>query len=149
MLFLDSNAILYYLHDVKPYSQTVEDIVSGEDELYTSIRVLDEVIFTVVRTKAWIKLGIRRIEKLKEYIQKHGYEFFEEDLEELYKFLKEANIVVVEDKATLQELIETAKKFHLLPADALIALTCRRYSIDTILTFDEDFRRVSWLKVVP
>jgi len=62
MLFLDSNAILYYLHDVKPYSQIVEDIASGEDELYTSIRVLDEAIFTIVRTKAWIKLGIRRIE---------------------------------------------------------------------------------------
>ena len=63
MLFLDANAILYYLHDVKPYSQIVEDTTSGEDELYTSIRVLDEVIFTIVRTKAWIKLGIRRIEK--------------------------------------------------------------------------------------
>ncbi len=63
MLFLDTNAILYYLHDVKPYSQIVEDTTSGEDELYTSIRVLDEVIFTIVRTKAWIKLGIRCIEK--------------------------------------------------------------------------------------
>ncbi len=56
MLFLDANAILYYLHDVKPYSQTVEDITSGEDELYTSIRVLDEAIFTIVRTKAWIRV---------------------------------------------------------------------------------------------
>ncbi len=70
MLFLDANAILYYLHDVKPYSQVVEDITSGEDELYTSIRVLDETIFTIVRTKAWIKLGIRRIEKLGEYVRK-------------------------------------------------------------------------------
>ncbi len=101
-----------------------------------------------MRTKAWIKLGIRRIEKLREYIQKHGYNFFEEDINELYEFLKEANIVVVEDKATPQELIEVAKQFHLLPADALIALTCRHYGIDTILTFDEDFKRVSWLRVI-
>ncbi len=149
MLFLDTNTILYYLHDVKPYSQIVEDIISGEGELYTSIRVLDETIFTIVRTKAWIKLGIRRIEKLREYIQKHGYDFFEEDIDELYKFLKEANIAVVEDKATPQELIWVAKRFHLLPADALIALTCRHYGIDTMLTFDEDFKRVLWLKVVP
>lgn len=149
MLFLDANAILYYLHDVKPYSQIVENTISGEDELYISIRVLDETIFTIVRTKAWIKLGIRRIEKLREYIQKHGYEFFEEDIDKLYKFLNEANIAVLEDKATPQELIEVAKRFHLLPADALIALTCKHYGIGTILTFDEDFRRVSWLKVVP
>ena len=149
MLFLDTNATLYYLHDVKPYSQIVEDIISGEDELYTSIRVLDEAIFTIVRTKAWIKQGIRRIEKLREYIQKHGYNYFEEDLNELQKFLRETNIDVVEDKATPQELIETARKYHLLPADALIALTCKHYSIDTVLTFDEDFKRVPWLKVVP
>jgi len=149
MLFLDTNAILYYLHDVKPYSQIVEDTTSREDELHTSIRVLDEAIFTIVRTKAWIKLGIRRIEKLREYIQKHGYEFFEEDIDEPYKFLKEADIAVIEDKATPQELIEVAKKFHLLPGDAIIALTCRHYGIDTILTFDEDFKRIPWLKVVP
>jgi len=149
MLFLDSNAILYYLHDVKPYSQIVEDITSGEDELYTNIRVLDEAIFTIVRTKAWIKPGIRRIEELREYVRKHGYGFFEEDVNELYKFLKEANIAVVEDRAMPQELIEVAKQFHLLPADALIALTCRHYGIDTILTFDKDFKRVPWLKVVP
>jgi len=88
MLFLDTNAILYYLHDVKPYSQIVEDITSREDELYTSMRVLDEAIFTIVRTKVWIELGIRRIEKLREYIQKHGYDFFEENIDELYGFLE-------------------------------------------------------------
>ncbi len=108
-LFLDTNAILYYLHDVRPYSQIVEDITSGEDELYTSIRVLDEAIFAIVRTKAWVKIGIRRIEKLRDYIRKHGYKYFEEDIKELYEFLKEANVSVVEDKATPQELIEVAK----------------------------------------
>ena len=149
MLFLDTNAILYYLHDVKPYSQIVEDITSREDELYTSMCVLDEAIFTIVRTKAWIELGIRRIEKLREYIQKRGYDLFEEDIDELYEFLEDANVAVVEDKASSNELRDAAKNYHLLPADALIALTCRHYDIDTILTFDEDFKRVPWLKVVP
>jgi len=32
MLFLDANTISHYLHDVKPFSQIVEDIVSEEDE---------------------------------------------------------------------------------------------------------------------
>ena len=149
MIFLDANAILYYLHDVKPFSQTVEDVTSEEDELYTSLRIVDEAIFTIVRTKAWIKLGIRRIEKLRDHIQKHGYEFFEEDIEKTIKFLKETNTTVIENKATPQELIEAAKQFHLLPADALIALTCKHYGINNILTFDEDFKRIPWLKVIP
>ncbi len=52
MLFLDTNAVLYYLHGVEPYSRAVENLVSEEDELYTSVRVLDEAIFTIVRTGA-------------------------------------------------------------------------------------------------
>ena len=148
MLFLDTNAIIYYLHDVKPYSQAVEDIISSEDELYTSIRVIDEAMFTIVRTKALLKLGIWRIEKLREHIKTHGYGIFEVELNELTTLLKDAKVTVLEDKATTQELINTARKYHLLPADALIALTCRHYGIDRILTFDEDFKRVPWLTVL-
>jgi predicted nucleic acid-binding protein len=149
MIFLDTNAIIYYLHDVKPYSRQVEDIITGENKLYTSIRTIDEAIFTIVRTKAWLKLGIRHIEKLREYIRKHGYKMFEGELNELTTFLEDAGVTVLEDKASVQELISTARKYHLLPADAIIALTCKHYEIDTILTFDEDFRRVPWLEVVP
>ncbi len=56
---------------------------------------------------------------------------------------------MLEDRASLQEVVETIKQFKLLPADAIIALTCRHYGIDVILTFDDDFRRVPWLRVVP
>ncbi|BEP17891.1 type II toxin-antitoxin system VapC family toxin [Pyrofollis japonicus] len=149
MIFLDTNAILYYLHDVKLYSRQIEDIITDENKLYTSIRIIDEAIFTLIRTKAWLKLGIRRIEKLREYIQKHGYKPFKEELNELTTFLEDTDITVLEDRANVQELISTAKEYHLLPADALIALTCKHYEINTILTFDEDFKRVLWLKVVP
>ena len=149
MLFLDTNAIIYYLHDVKPYSQVIEDIISSEDELYTSIRVIDETIFTILRTKAWLELGIRRIEKLREHIKTHGYDVFEAELNELTTLLKDAKVTVLEDKATPQELINTARKYHLLPADVLIALTCKHYGIGRILTFDEDFKRIQWLKVIP
>ncbi|MEB3755566.1 MAG: PIN domain-containing protein [Desulfurococcales archaeon] len=41
------------------------------------------------------------------------------------------------------------RKYRLTPSDAIIALTCKHYSIDTILTFDEDFKRVPWLEVMP
>lgn len=109
---------------MRPYSQVIEDIVLREGELHISIHVLDEAVFTITRAAAWTELGIRRIEKLREYVRKHGYEFFEKDVNELHKFLEEENIAVVEDKATPQELIEIAKRFHLLPADTLIALTC-------------------------
>ncbi len=40
-------------------------------------------------------------------------------------------------------------KYRLTPSDAIIALTCRHYGIDIIITFDKDFRRIPRLKVIP
>lgn len=48
-----------------------------------------------------------------------------------------------------QDMIETANRLKLLPSDAIIALTCRHYGIDAILTFDDDFKRIPWLKIIP
>ncbi len=41
------------------------------------------------------------------------------------------------------------KNHNLLSRDSLIAITAKHYGINTILTFDEDFKRVPWLKVIP
>ena len=40
------------------------------------------------------------------------------------------------------------KRYSLLPNDALIAATCRFYGIRRIATFDDDFKRVKFLRVV-
>jgi len=45
-------------------------------------------------------------------------------------------------------VLEMCKRYSLLPNDALIAATCRFYGIRRIATFDDDFRRVKFLKVV-
>ncbi len=63
--------------------------------------------------------------------------------------LQEFEIIILRDHAEPYELLETMRKYRLTPSDAIIALTCKHYNIDTILTFDEDFKHVPWLKVVP
>lgn len=63
--------------------------------------------------------------------------------------LSEYNIIVLQDRASIDEIHEAMIKYKLLPGDAIIALTCKYYSVSTILTFDEDFKRVPWLKVIP
>ena len=67
----------------------------------------------------------------------------------LRRLLFDYNIITLHDKAAIEEIHETMIKYRLLPGDAIIALTCKHYGIDTILTFDEDFKRVPWLKVIP
>ncbi|MCD6488296.1 MAG: PIN domain-containing protein [Desulfurococcales archaeon] len=56
---------------------------------------------------------------------------------------------MLKDYSIPREPLDTITKYNLPPSDAIIALTCRYYGIDTILTFDEDFKRVPWLKVIP
>nr|WP_275425194.1 PIN domain-containing protein [Thermococcus chitonophagus] len=53
------------------------------------------------------------------------------------------------DYQEVGEWREVMKKYKLLPNDALIAITCGHYGIKNIATFDEDFKRVKFLKVIP
>ena len=48
-----------------------------------------------------------------------------------------------------QEVIELIERYGLMPADSIIALTCRQHGINTTATFEEDFKGVPWLKVIP
>jgi predicted nucleic acid-binding protein len=48
-----------------------------------------------------------------------------------------------------KEIIEFIEEYGLMPADALIALTCKQHELNTIATLDEDFKRIPWLSVIP
>ncbi len=87
--------------------------------------------------------------KVKEIINRQGLGFIEDELKAMRGLLSEYNIIVLQDIAEVGEIHDIMIKYNLLPGDAIIALTCRHYGIDTILTFDEDFKHIPWLKVVP
>ena len=149
MILLDTNAIVYYLHRVEPYASKVKQILVEEEDFAVSLRVIDETIFTLIRLDAFRRLNIRRLDQLREFIRKHGIEEFTNAMNDVEGLIEELGITVLEDKGSLGELLETMRDYNLLPGDAIIALTCKHYGVDTILTFDEDFKRIPWLKVIP
>ncbi len=149
MILLDTNAIVYYLHRVEPYGSKVKSVLAEREDLAVTLRIVDEVVFTLIRLEAWRRLGIRRLDQLREHIRRHGLNEFNDVINDVEEMIDKLGIVVLEDKGGLTELLDTTRKYSLLPGDALIAITARHYGIDTILTFDADFKRVSWLKVVP
>ena len=149
MILLDTNAIVYYLHRIEPYASKVKQILVEEKDFAVSLRVIDEIIFTLMRLDALRKLNIRRLDQLREYIRKHGVKEFANAMNDVEELIEELGIIVLEDKGSLGELLEIMRNYNLLPGDALIAITARHYGIDTILTFDEDFKRIPWLKVIP
>ncbi len=149
LILLDTNAIVYYLNRVEPYASKMKRILIERKDFAVSLRVIDEVIFTLIRLDALRRVNIRRLDQLREYIRKHGIEEFANAMNDIEGLIEELGIVVLEDKGSLGELLEVMRSYNLLPRDALIAITARHYGIDTILTFDEDFKRVPWLKVIP
>jgi len=64
-------------------------------------------------------------------------------------FLREYFVELEINEDVKQMALAVIGQYGLLPNDALIAATCRQHGIDTIITFDEDFKRVPWLKVTP
>ncbi len=149
MIYVDSNALVYLLHDVKPKSDLVVNILSSRDEVYTSLRTIEETSYILVRVYLSKHYGARGIYQVKDLIRKQGLEHVKEELAILRRLLSDYNIITLQDKATIEEIHETMIKYRLLPGDAIIALTCKHYGINTILTFDEDFKRIPWLKVIP
>ena len=93
--------------------------------------------------------GARGIHQIREIIRKYGLEPVKDELATLRHLLSDYNVITLQDKATINEIRETVIKHRLLPGDAIIALTCKHYGIDTILTFDKDFKRVPWLNAIP
>ncbi len=146
---LDANSIVYYLHRVEPYASKVKSVLAERGDLAVTLRIVDEVVFTLIRLEAWRRLGIRKLDQLREHIRKHGLNEFNDVINDVEEMIDRLGIIVLEDKGGLTEILETIGKYSLLPGDALIAITARHYGIDTILTFDEDFKQVPWLKVTP
>ena len=148
MKFVDSNVFAYYIFKSE-YTEEAARLLVEHEDLATSIRVIDEVVFLSIRRLALERLGLRRLDKIKAYISKHGLSFAMDKLSMLRDVITELDIMILKDTADLEELFDTMIRYNLTPSDALISLTCKHYGIDTIITFDEDFKRVPWLKVIP
>ena len=149
MIYVDANAIVYLLHDVKPKSDQVIDILSRSDQAYTSLRTIEETSYILIRVYLGKHYGIKGIHRIREIINQQGLGFIKDELKAMQGLLSEYNIIVLQDKAEVSEIHDTMVKYNLLPGDTIIALTCKHYGIDTILTFDEDFKHIPWLEVVP
>ncbi len=149
MILVDTNAIIYYLHKVEPYASKVKEILMERRDLAITLRILDEIVFTLIRLEALRRFKIRKLADLKNYISIHGLSVFSDVINDVEELVDKLGIVVLEDRGSFKELLDTVMRYNLLPGDALIALTAKYYNIDTILTFDENFKRVPWLKVIP
>ncbi len=148
-VFVDSNMFIQLLYEGARASEA-EELLDKYPLLAASIGVVDEVLHFIIRREAASKYGIRRAYDLRKLVRSKGIGFAKENLNKFAMLLKELYVKVIADaEVEPSEIITVMNDYRLSPRDAVLALTCKHYGIDTILTFDEDFKRVTWLKVVP
>ena len=135
-VFCDSNVILYHLAD-KSSSATnlIKRIEKGATVGYINDIVISEVTYGYIRAKT----------KLKPFELKRKIKSVKLSLTPLKDIFSIFKVLPCKIGTLALEIIE---QYKLLPNDALIAATCKYYSIKKIATFDDDFRRVDFLEVI-
>lgn len=148
LVYLDTSIILSILLETEKYQAAEDVIASFQDKTFVTSGIALNEAFYVATFEYYRQRGlVKGRYSFREVIGKQGYP--REVVELVLEFVNDLRIKVLEDYYDFKEYIQVMTTYRLLPNDAQIALTCRHYGIDTILTFDEDFKRVPWLKVVP
>ncbi len=141
-VFIDSNVIVRYFAGDTAAKKILDPVIYGEVEGYINSIVYSEVIYITMKL-----ITGKKAYELKEDPDavKNAIRKLRDQIEFLRTFFKELEI---NDKIK-QLSVEIIEQYGLLPNDALIAASCKHYSIGTILTFDEDFKRIPWLRTIP
>ena len=148
MICLDTNIVYHFLFETELTNASEkiirEAIIEG---LAIPVIVYNELLYTIGAKIAQIKYGVKGKYSFRRHIAKHG--FPEEAIEKVNGFIRDFKVTVLRDYQDPDELVNVIELYRLAPNDAQIVLTCTHRSIKTLATFDEDFKRVPWLKVIP
>ncbi len=69
-------------------------------------------------------------------------------MEGLNSFIKKMQIEIISPPSDPGLMLAMIRYYRLLPADAVIAATCKDNGITKIATFDSDFKQVDFLEVI-
>jgi len=148
MICLDTNVIYHFLFETE-LTNTSEKIIREAiiEGMAIPMIVYNELLYTVGAKIARMKYGVKGKYSFRNHIVKYG--FPEEAIKRVNDFIKDFKVTILRDYQDPDELIKAIKNYKLMPNDAQIALTCKHNKIETLASFDEDFKRVPWLKVIP
>jgi len=147
VIFVDTNILYHILHKTPRTGEALILLEENPGDYAVDTVVHNEIIYASTRHYLEHRHGVKGAYSARKWIKKHGYP--EEVVNTVRELLKRLNIRLISSMYTEHDLYKALVEFRLLPSDAIVALTCKHYGIDTILTFDEDFKRVPWLKVAP
>ena len=147
-VFLDTSFFLDFFRGKQEAKEIYEQIVS--EELYTSMNVLEETTYILMKLKASDLTGIKKHHDLLKELKKNEkvYRDCFNLSKDFFSSLLKWNVKVLPITLSWDDVLEVMEKYRLLPNDALIAATCKHHGIRKIATFDPDFKRVDFLEII-
>jgi len=147
VILLDTNVLYHILHKTPRTEEALTVLEGNPGDYVIDTIVHNEILYTSTAHLLEHKYSVRGVFSIREWIRKYGYP--QEVVHAVKELIRRLDIKLVQSIYTEQELYRTLHEYRLLPSDAIIALTCKHYGIDTIITFDEGFKRIPWLKAIP
>ncbi len=147
VIFVDTNILYHIIHRTPRTDEALIVLEENRGDYVIDMVVHNEIIYASTMHYLEHKYKVKGAYSARKWIKKHGYP--KEVIDVIRELIKRLNIRLVPSIYTEEELYKALIEFRLLPSDAIIALTCKHHGIDTILTFDEDFKNVPWLRAVP
>lgn len=147
-IFMDTSFFVDFFRGKQEARAIYEQVVS--EELYTSLNVLEETTYILMKLKASDLTGIKKHLDLIKELKKNERVYrdcFNLSTEFFYS-LRRWCVTVLSVTLSWDNVLEVMENYHLLPNDALIAATCKHYGIRKIATFDPDFDKVDFLEVI-
>ncbi|NJE00554.1 PIN domain-containing protein [Thermococcus sp. JdF3] len=120
----------------------------GGYPLLTSETVVDESVYVIIRKLFSLKGVKNRFEVKKRLHTPEGQEVIDEAIELVMGLIEEADVAILTD-ADVYITIATMKKYSLLPHDARIVATMLQNGVKRLATFDDDFRPIPGLVLLP
>ena len=149
VVFLDSSIIIrYFIGDI-----SAKEVLEGHSKFAINSIVYSEVAFNLLKLLYVDKYGGYRFYDMKSALSGRdtdllkGYRILYSFIDELLSEEKLAFLPITLD--VIEEATRIAAEYGLLPNDSLIVATCKHYGINTIATFDEVFKRIPWIRVIP
>ncbi|MCQ6254552.1 type II toxin-antitoxin system VapC family toxin [Methanocaldococcus sp.] len=146
-IFIDSSVMVgLFVGDVKAH-KLLSKLINEDYILCINPIVFSETMFKVTFHIA-LEDGIKGVYDLKKNLNKYSW-VYDEVKENIDKMINRGYLKILDTNWDVLKLSsEIGRKYNLLTNDAIIVATCKYYDIDKLATFDSDFDKVDFIKII-
>ncbi|WP_084593948.1 PIN domain-containing protein [Palaeococcus ferrophilus] len=134
-----------------PLTKRAESVLEAHrGEFVTSFAALEEAVYVTLRKLISDRRGIKNRYDVKRFLKSdEGKALIREAFTSVLSLVFQFNIKLIDDVSSPGLVELYAVTYGLMPKDAQILATCAVNGVKGIATFDEDFRDIDEVEIVP